>query len=285
MSDTNEVVIPVAQPDAAQPTERTEPKFRKVIQPKDAEGNAVGNPSTFEAETQEELLDKMAESVANGSLKIRELTRKQTLEQNNFSVPDDAELYQEITEPQFKQLTPDQKFQLSMKLRDADTMEEAFDELYESRFGRKPADASKLQTQAARNSAAMREHTEANAFADEHPEFILNQQNAAAMLQYVDSRKLAKTKKNFERAFKELSDGGILSLRSSEEQTPTVQEVRNDPPTAAPVTRTPTAFPSAIKSGSGNGTASVKPKRPSAAEVAMMGPKQYKEYLAVYGDK
>jgi len=267
--------------------EAPKPKFRREIQPKDDQGNPIGQPHVYEAETEQELLDKMAEGIANGTKRIRELARKAALERPTFSRPQEAEEIEDIAEPAPRELTADERFKLSNRFRDPEQVQEAFDELYEARTGRKPADAAKLQTKAAKDAAQVRAHAEANAFAAEHPEFVLCTANSEAMMGYISTRRMALTKKNFEIAFKELSDSGLLELRSVESpaaQPPVVEEGRTDPPeTPAVKPQTQTVIPATLTRASGSGTGTAKKRGPSAAEIAKMNSKQLKEYYESTG--
>lgn len=172
---------------------KPEPKFRREIQPKDDSGNPIGSPHVYEADTEQELFDKMASAIGNGTKKIHELSRKVALEPSNFSAPEGADIEEDIAEANPRTLTPEEKFELANKLRDPDTVDEAFDRLYEARFGRKPQEAAKLQTRSARDAATNRSYAEANAFAEEHPEFVQCRANADAMLSFMSARKMATT--------------------------------------------------------------------------------------------
>lgn len=258
------------------------PKIRREIQPKDDAGNPIGQPHVYEGETEQEVADKMAEAIAHGTRKINELSRKVTLEPQTFTAPDGADPEEQIAELKPRDLTEDQRFTISNKFKDPATVQEAFDELAEARFGAKPVELVKQTNSTYKNSAATRAHAEANAFAEEHPEFIICKPNSDAMMQYVSSRKMALTKKNFNIAFEKLSADGLLKLKVQEPvlPAPAKEEVRTDPPTE-PVQKT--VIPRALTRSDSSGTAPAKPKKPSAAEIAMMTSDQYKKYLGVSG--
>ncbi len=101
--------------------EQPKPKFRREIQPKDDAGNPIGAPHVYEAESEQELLDKMADGIANGTKKIRELTRQVKL--SPVETPkaiEGAELAEEIPTFSPRVLSADERFALSQKFRGED---------------------------------------------------------------------------------------------------------------------------------------------------------------------
>jgi len=254
--------------------EQPKPKFRREIQPKDDDGNPIGAPHVYEADSEQELLDKMAEGIANGTKKIRELTRQAKYAPIEAPKPKEgAEPAEEI--PQFapRQLTADEKFELAQQLRDPEKMDEAFDRLYEARTGRKPADAAKVEQEIYINSRKARERAETDAFLESHPEYYQCEKNKLAIIDYIARNNLAWRARNLEIAYNELKTDGLLVEAPV---APPPPETRTEPPA-----KPKTAFPSAITrdTASGSGTPP-KAKKPSAAELAMMTAAGYKEYSA-----
>lgn len=261
------------------PVEQPKPKFRREIQPKDDAGNAIGQPHVYEGETEQELMDKMADGIANGTKKINELSRKATLEPPNFNTPEGADPEEQIPEVKTRDLTADERFALANKFKDPASLVEAFDDLYEARFGVKPADAGKTTITTAKDARRARGIAEATAFITETSEYINIPSNNDVMDSYMAQRKMAPTKKNFKLAFKALSGDGLLTLKAKEPEVPAPakEEVRTDPPTE-PVQKT--VIPRALTRSDASGSAPTKPKKPSAAEIALMNADQYKKYLA-----
>ena len=261
-----------------QPLETTEtpkPKFRREIQPKDDDGNPIGAPHVYEAESEQELLDKMAEAIGNGTKKIRELTRQAKYAPIEAPKPKEgAEPAEEIPEFKPRQLTAEEKFELAQQLRDPEKMDEAFDRLYEARTGRKPAEAAKVEQEIYINSRKAREKAETEAFIESHPEYYQCEKNKLAIIDYIARNNLAWRAKNLEIAYKELeTDGLLVSAPVAAPEPP--PETRTEPPA-----KTKTAFPSAITRDTASGSgAPPKAKKPSAAELAMMTAAEYKEFV------
>lgn len=274
---------PVTQSEVTALAEQPDPrKFSRSIQPTDDEGKPIGSPHVYYGATEQELLDNMAKGIANQTKKIRELSRKTTLEPQTFQTPDGAEPYEAVSEPQIRDLTPAEKLELSRKFSDPEKLQEAFDETFKARTGLSPAEQARNANIAAKNSQAQRGHAEANAFAQAHPEFIQCRENADAMMQYIGSRKMALTVKNFEIAFSALKESGLLILREPEPAPPSPPtEVRTDPPK---VEASQSVIPSAMtrSSASGSGTPPRK-KGPTARELAMMTATELKEYYESTG--
>lgn len=245
----------------------TEPKkFRREIQPKDDAGNAIGQPHVYEADSEQELFDKMADGIANGTKKIHELTKESRLG-GPRPAPEGIELDAVLTPAQIRDLTPDERFTLSMQLKDPDTMQDAFDRLAEARFGRKPAEIAKLANAADSIDREIKAHNAANEFADNTPQFVHCQANSEAMLSYMTKNNMARTVKNFNIAFKELSADGLLVLKTTEatpatpaaEVTPTRTEAE-----VTPVPQPKAVLPGSIRRSDATASASVTPRRSPA---------------------
>lgn len=252
-------------------TETPKPKFRREIQPKDDDGNPIGAPHVYEADTEQELLDKMAEGIANGTKKIRELTRQAKYAPIEAPKPKDgAEIAEPIPEFKPRQLTADEKFELAQQFRDPEKMDEAFDRLYEARTGRKPADAAKIEQETYINSRKAREKAETEAFLESHPDYYQCEKNKLAIIDYIARNNLAWRAKNLDIAYQELKTDGLLVEAPAPPPPP---ETRTEPQP-----KPKTAFPSAITRETASGSGTPKPKKPSAAELAMMTAQEFREY-------
>lgn len=272
-------------------------KARREIPIKDKDGNLMGGVQVYEAEgtTQAEadqkVIDKMAEAIEHGTRKIREFS---LLRKNGGieapKVPDGAEVDDfVIPEPKPRSLTDDEKFQLAQDLKDPAKMEEAYDRLYEARTGLKPAVDAKVRQQETLNSRKLAAVVEAEAFSRDNPDFYGSAENKKAMLDFMVSRNLKWTKKNLEIAFRDLTADGLLVSKPI--PTPEPEPPRTEAPVAVveavpepPAPRKPDRFPSAIQPSKASGAEQKpKPKGPSAKELAMMSPKQLKDYYESQG--
>src|ERR1700684_4030097 len=116
-------------------------KARRVVPVTNSDGVVIGQPQVYEAEgaTQAEadqkVVDKMAESIAQASRRIKEfnlLRKNGGMEGPKMPDGADVEPYQDFT-PKPRQLTEAELLQLSMDLKDPAKMQSAYDRLYEAR--------------------------------------------------------------------------------------------------------------------------------------------------------
>lgn len=291
-------VTPVVEPVVESPKLDTPQVFkaRREIQPKDKDGNALGAPHVYEAEgatqveADQKVADKMAEAISNGTLKIRELNlRVKNGGIEAPKIPEGAEVNDySLPEPKPRQLTDDEKFQLAQDLNNPAKMEDAYDRLYEARTGMKPMDDAKSRAQETQRSIKLAAVAEAEAFSRDTPEFYGCPENRTAMLDFMVSRNLKWTAKNLKIAFREMTAEGLL-VAAPVEVVKEVVEVPAPPRTEARVEpvveeRKPDRFPSAIRPSQASATETKpKPKGPSAKEIAMMTPDQYRTYMESQG--
>jgi hypothetical protein len=284
MSEVTEEVIPQVDPEVTTPEvkeeDKPQAKVRRVIQPKDKDGNPVGAPHVYEGETEQEVTDKMADAIANGTLKIRELTRKSVLEGD--ASPDkfkDAEKVVPLPVYAPKQLTAEQKFAISQKFRDPEKVEEAWDEMYEAKFGRKPAEAAKDQSQTYDNARMVREQAETTAFLEATPDYVRSEKNKQVIFSLMAKYKLAWNKTNIDLTYKEALSEGLLDVATERNAQTDPEPPRTEVPVEQPAKRTPSAFPSALGRNDASGSgAPPKKKTPTAAEIAMAGPDEIKAW-------
>lgn len=270
-------------------------KFKREIQPKDKDGKAVGSPHVYYGSTEQELIEHMAEGIANGTLKIRELTLKEKAA--NTKPPDDAELEAPIPESKAKELTADERFAIAEKIRNPETVVEGYQELHKATTGRTPEEEAAAKTRTEKNAAIAATRAAAVSFMDANPEYFSTKKNGELMGQYLAARGMPSTSvKNYEIAFRELSVDGLLEMAPPAPEIPVKEEVKQEPEvkvepvvaevpprTEAPVKRERSAFPSSLSRDQASGTGAAKPKKPTAAEVAMMDADQYKAHLEGQG--
>ena len=275
-------------------------KKKYTIQPTDKEGRAIGAPHVYYYTDEADLNRQLSETVGNGTRKIREMALGNPVK---ITAPEGAELEEDDSEPipEFKprELTADEKFSIANKLRDPATLVEGYDELTLARTGAKPEDIAKLQHKMAKDAqkakddaAKVRARTEALTFQERHPEFVTNEANANAMMTYLSSRKMAITLKNFEIAYKALTDDGLLILKEQEPEPEPHKVVvpepapvpRTEEPAPATRTRGTADLPSTIKPTDSAASTSVRSSRPSAKAIALMTSGELKEALVKWPD-
>jgi hypothetical protein len=276
------------------PVETPNPrKFSRTIPPpQDAQGNVIGVAQTFYGATEQELIDNLAKAQEHATVRIRELSRKTTLEEASYSAPEGADAFEDIPLPQPREITSEARTTLATRFSHPETVVEAFDELYEARTGLKPEQGAKLQAQQARDAAQVKALEAARLFMSAHPEFVPCPENRDALNQFFMTRKIGPTLKNFELAFKELSANGLLVL-AQEEPAPEVPEppvveaappaeVRIEPPAEVPAPQS--VIPSALTSRSASGGGSpARKKGPTAQELAMMTADELKKHYESTG--
>jgi len=256
-------------------------KFSRTVHPKDAQGNPVGAPQVFYGATEQEVIDKLAEAQDHATVKIRELSRKTTLESQTFTAPEGADPFEDIPEPQVRDLTPEERTDLAAKMSKPETIVEAYDQLHEARTGLKPQQSGIQQAQQARDSAQMKALEAARLFMTSHPEFVPCPENRDALNQFFMTRKIGPTLKNFEIAYKELSAGGLLVLRTEVPEPQTVVPEPRIEPEPEPVQ---SVIPSALtRSRATGGETATRKKGPTAKELAMMSADEYRKHAEATG--
>jgi hypothetical protein len=271
---TTEVITPVVE----------QPNPRKFSRKVDVPG---GNPQIYYGATEQELSDNMATAIQNGTLKIRELSRKTTLETPTFAAPEGADQFEDIPEPNFRDLTPEERTAIAAKFAKPETVVEGFDELYKARTGLDPQQSGKTQVQQARDAAQVKALNAARLFMERHPDFVPCEENRDALHQFLATRKIPPTLKNFELAYGELSANGLLVLATPEVEPPAppVEAAPVEPVRTEPVEEpAQSVIPSALtrRSASGGETPARK-KGPTPAELAMMSAGQLKAHYEATG--
>jgi hypothetical protein len=239
------------------------PKFRRVIQPVDEAGQPLGSPHVYEADTQEDLDEKMATAIAHGTRKIHELSRQITLE--SPALPQGAIPEEQIPVWKPRDLTEEEKFIVKTD------PEKAFDIQHQARYGMSVEDKRKLDEETASNSRVMRAKAETDVFTEDHPDYYGCRENREAMVQYITKNRMAWHHTNLELAFQDLSAKGLLKTRPEP-----VAAARTEP--APERTKAPVTFPSVIRNNSSSATGPVALKKgPSAEERAFMSAEQLKK--------
>lgn len=263
-------------------TETTAKAFRREIDLKDGSGVQV-----FEGDTWEELADKLATAQENASKKIRQ----QELENKNLrlqviSGPERGEEDPDGPMPEFKErdLDPDAQFALGQRLVNPATAVAAHRELIEAELGA-PLDVARgalRKAEATPRQLAVYRQTEA--FLLRHPEFVNSDANGKKMVDYMNSKGMAFTVTNYERAYAALSPGGLLDLKtpqpSNNGATPSGDGGAGDSLPPAPGNATP-RFASTSIATRGSGTPRVEPgpKLPTAEAIERMSAQEHRRWL------
>lgn len=200
-------------------------KFRKEYQPKDPNtGDPIGPLQVFEADTREELIDKIAAAHENASVSVYKTKMAAKVGAILEMEPDPdspMKTYEETI------LSADDRIQMAAALKDPANTAHVIKRLMAS-FG--------IPVEEIRATLAEREFEKRAAFAMRqtelfnaaHPEFVDTPHNQKAMEKYISKKGIAWTLKNLEIAYADLTSEGLLTIRAAEQ-----------PITEAPVTPEP----------------------------------------------
>ena len=257
---------------------------RKEYQLRDADGNPVGNPQVFEGETWEEVADKCAQAHERATRRILELRGK--------IQPAKAEQLQQYTG---RDLSADEKFELSNSLIDPSKTDVALDRYIESRLGAPLDKIRQTLTRAEEAAQIERARVEAQAFLNKHPEFKTCPENETKMVKYIQENQLAYTRDNLDIAMDALNEQllfndpqpqpavtAVSEDKAQEEpiSSETVEQPISSRPatSASPTTRGKAPSPSLFAHNSGTtGVKSDKAEAEALAkEISKMSPEAFR---------
>lgn len=187
----------------------TAQKLRKVIQPRDDQGNPIGPPSVFEADTPEELAEKIAESYGRLSSHLRE-TKRAELQANETPDPETP-----ILQFRPRDLTADETWALKQQLDNPTTLRAGLRRIIEAEFGAPIEQIRNSLTETEIKKRIDESNIAAEDFMGRHPEFRRCQENHVAMRDYLKEHKMGWTAKNLEIAFAKLNGAGMLLLNTA----------------------------------------------------------------------
>jgi len=224
---------PVIEPIAPAPVEL--PELRYEYQPTDTLDRPLGGKQVIKYRTPDELAKKLTDQNIELVRKLREVTRKQVLGiGDDTPIPTDAQQFESVAEFAPRELSAEERFNLSQDLNDPSKSVEAMDTLLESRLGMKldrvrdtlnNQQLLVLQLMAKANYETFEKNT---------PEFYPCAENKKVLTDWMFKKRLKPTVEMFNTAFSTLKGAGLLL------DSPIVREVIPTP--AAPV---PIAAPAA----------------------------------------
>lgn len=220
MSTENEVIVPevsttvvetVADVPAAGVVEE-QPEFTHTYQPTDASGRQLGGVQVIKYRTQQELIEKLTNNNVELVRLNRDLNKKVRLgDVTQDIIP--AEATKAVTRA-IRQLSDDEKVQLSRDILDPEKFDAATDLLFETKVGAKPAEIRQSLNQIDNLTA----RAEADTFVRTTPEYYGCQENFETMTSWMVKNDLAPVRQNFKYAFETLRSAGLLI------EAPTVRE-------------------------------------------------------------
>lgn len=198
-----------------QPAPEEKP-WRREIDLGDGSGVQV-----FEADTPAELADKLVEAQANATRKIRELNRRIKLGEQPAATATPA------TPAAPKDLTPEEAFAIAQELQSNPT--KAFEKIMAAQFGMSAPELRDALAAARAVPSIIAERDHAEAFVTRHPEYRATEANGNAMVKYMQAHNLQPTLENFETAFEDLRDSGLLELETKRDERTIVSERESKP--------------------------------------------------------
>lgn len=208
----------------AEPTPIPAPvESRYEYQPTDELGRPMGGVQVILHTNPGELASKLTEQNTLLLRKLRAETRKNRLGiYDQETIEEAAPRFSQPVEFKPKELTPDQKVSLALRLgvspEDFDT---ATDELFETKFGAKPGDLIHTIQKLEEKEIAREAVAEAEAFKSTNPDFYFCSENGEAITNWVARYNLAPVRGNFQRAFNTLREAGILIEKPTTAPAPT----------------------------------------------------------------
>lgn len=229
----------------------TPKKWIREYQPKDESGYPVGPPQRFEADTQQELIDKLAAAHENASSALYRTRQQVKLGTMLEPDPDEPIL---TFEP--RPLTADERVKLTKDLSDPAKAADAHRVLLEAELGApiETVRASLREGEIAKRVTSIRQAIAQ--FKAETPEYVECELNSDNMKKYMekkgkDGTPLRYTVKNLKIAFEDLKNSSLLTLQAPKAAV-TEPAPKADPPAAAapvppeaipPAATTPPAIP------------------------------------------
>jgi hypothetical protein len=187
-SEANEVTTAAETEEQAE--EVDEVVYRREIDLGDGSGKQV-----FEADSLENLVDKLAKAQENATRKIRELSTTKKVENK----PSEEE-----------------EFVLAQELATSPSL--AFDKMFQKRFGKTPEQLQQILQRVEGFDRQQAERTAAEEFVSGTPDYVANKANGTRITRYLETYKLEGTVENMQKAFKDLSESGLLETKTVETQ-------------------------------------------------------------------
>lgn len=230
----------MSTPELEQVTPNPEtPEQRYEWQPRDKQGRALGGKQVVIYRTNEEFREKVLAQNEELIRKLREVTRNHRLGINDEAVPDSAERMTGVIDFKERQLTSEQRFELSQKLNDPEHFTEARDILLESAIGIPPAQLRAFLSKQQLFEIQQRAVDNYVSFVQSDRSYYDCPDNRETMTDWMFKKGLSPTVDNFILASSTLRDAGLLLGAPEQQQvssTPTEvaveAEAQSQPPAA-----------------------------------------------------
>lgn len=250
MVPTVPVVAPVAPVPAVAvvPAAPVLPEKRYEYFLNDENGRPMGGKQVIVYRTDDEFRDKLIKNQENAVRRLRQVTREKEM---GTTEVDDAEKFENVVNFSPRELSADERFDLSQKLANPETASEARDLLVESAFGAKPEVLARTLNETQKFMIQQRAVDNYVEFVSTSPDYYDSLANRAALTGWMSKRNWAATVTNFRKAFQHMADQvGLLETAPEVHQAiqPTTPEivvptpvvpVESEPKPQVPVAPTP----------------------------------------------
>lgn len=220
------------------------PEQRFEYQPTDEYGRPIGGKQVIVYKTPEELAQKMAKNHEMAIRQVRKLTREQRLGiKPEEVIPDDAERFDGVVEFKPRELSAAERFEISQQLNDPEKFQDARDRLLESAVGVNPAKLTQTLNEQQMYILQSRARDNYVDFVNSGVEYFDHPENRKTMTDWMFKNRLAPTVKNFNYAYSQLKQDGLLVSASAVQQSTPAVAAPAPAPAAPVVPATPAVDP------------------------------------------
>lgn len=227
------------------------PELRYEYQPTDEQGRPLGGKQVILYRTPDELAQKLSAQNTELIRKLRSVTKEHRLGiKSDEHIPDDAERFNGLIELKPRELSAQERYEISQELNDPEKFVDARDRLLESAIGASPAQLTQILNETQMFQLQMRARDNYVTFvkSDAGKSYSDNPENRDMVTNWMLKNNLAPVVKNFIFASNTLKEAGLLLDAPVVHQEPT-------PPAPA----TPVAAPVEIVDTTVNPQPSVEP--------------------------
>lgn len=257
MSEVEDLVPPIEiehnEPVAAELTPEPVAELPDLVyeyQPTDEDGRPMGGKQVIKYKTADELPQKLVEQNTLILRKLREVSRKNRLGiVDKDTIPEDIKRFPKTINLSPKELSPEERVKLSRDILDPERFEEAQDEVFESRFGAKPAQFRDSYNEMQERLLVLAAKQEVNEFLRANPDYYVCEQNRQTLVNWLAKNNLDIIKENLQLAYDTLREYMVTAAPLPSPPPPQPQPVAVDDSKEPPAEPTPAPKVVPIASG------------------------------------
>lgn len=237
---------PAAEAPALEPVAL--PELQYAYQPTDENNRPLGGKQVLKYRTQDELIAKMQEQNILLIRKLRVETRNNRL---GIHEPEetvtDAQRERALVQFNQRELTPDERYQLSKDMVDPEKFDEVRDAIFESALGVKPEELRSTLMQLQDDNREYKAVRESELFMGANPTYYKCLENGQAIASWMRRHELAFVQANYQKAYDTLRKAGVMVESAAEIAEPVIVPVLEPPAIViAPVEHPPAHIPSGL---------------------------------------